>query len=138
MPQKDRADRRDALLQSDRSLAEPRLLCSDLLTLRLENPGGTPREVDAVLEEISTHTASLQFEESIPVGTRVRFLQTESAEGGNLIGTVVESLHHPNLGHFTEVQFVSGCTWSSKFYRPLHLFDPAGLLAMAKSASGDA
>lgn len=112
-------------------LAEPRLLCSDLLDVRLDEPGAAPREIPGVLEEIAAHSASLQFEEPIATGTRVRFLSTESSEGGNLTGVVMECTHQPRLGYFAEVQFSVGCTWSPKNYRPLHLFDPADLLAVA-------
>ena len=110
---------------------EPRLLCSDLLTVRLDEPGAREREIPGILEEIAAHSASLQFEEPIAVGTGVRFLSTESSEGGNLTGVVVECLHQPRLGYFAEVRFSAGCTWSPKNYRPLHLFDPAELLAVA-------
>lgn len=117
--------------------AEPRLLCSDLLTLRLVTPGFAARDVCAVLEEISVHSASFQFEEPIPLGTNVNFLLTESAEGGNLTGTVEECLHHSDLGYFAEVRFVPGCTWSPIHYRPLHLFEPAALQAVARAAAGE-
>lgn len=116
-------------------LAEPRLLCSDLVTLRLRSPGLAPRDISAILEEISPHDACLQFEESIPVETSVDILFTESAEGENLTGTVVQCLPQRDLGFFTEVHFTPGCTWSPKRYRPLHLFDPSGLLASREMAS---
>jgi hypothetical protein len=115
---------------------EPRLLCSDLVTLRLHSPGFAPRDIGAILEEISPRSACLQFEEPIPVDTSVRFLLTESAEGGELTGTVVQCLHQPDLGFFGEVRFAPGCTWSPRYYRPLHLFDPTERMAASATAGG--
>lgn len=116
-------------------IAEPRLLCSDLVTLGVSEPGLALREVGAVLEEISTHSACVQFEESVPVETSVRFLSAESAEGGNLTGTVVQCLHEQDLGFFAEIRFNPGCTWSAKRYRPLHLFDTSSLLAARETVN---
>ena len=115
---------------------EPRLLCSDLVTLRLHRPGFAPRDIGAILEEISPHGACLQFEEPIAVDASVRLLQTEAAEGGELNGTVVQCLHQPDLGFFGEVRFAPGCTWSPRYYRPLHLFDPTERLVASATAGG--
>jgi hypothetical protein len=117
-------------------VAEPRLLCSDLLALRLDEPGAGQREISGILEEIAAHSASLQFEEPIAVGAMLRFLSVESCEGGELTGVVVECQLEPRLGYFAEVRFTPGCTWSPKNYRPLHLFDPADLLAVASATAG--
>jgi len=103
--------------------------------VRLDEHGASQREIPGILEEIAAHSASLQFEEPIAVGTGVRFLSTEASEGGNLMGVVEECVHQPRLGYFAEVRFTDGCTWSPKNYRPLHLFDPAELLAAAWAAA---
>ena len=117
--------------------AEPRLLCSDLITLRLDDTGPVPLEVAAILEEISPHSACLQLEVPVQAGTPIRLLFTDSVEGGNLRGTVVQCLPEKNLGFFAEVVFHPGCTWSPLRYRPLHLFDPSNRVA-AKGAAGGA
>jgi hypothetical protein len=114
---------------------EPRLLCSELITLRVDGTGQDALELAAILEEISPHSACVQLEEPIQTGASIRLLFTESAEGGNLRGSVVECVLAENLGYFAEVLFVPGCTWSPSRYRPLHLFDPTQRIA-AKGAAG--
>jgi hypothetical protein len=115
---------------------EPRLLCSDLITLRLEDSGPVPLEMAAILEEIAPHSACVQLEDPIQAGTAIRLLFTDSVEGGNLRGTVVKCDREENLGFFAEVAFVPGCTWSPLRYRPLHLLDPKHRLAAKGTAGG--
>lgn len=115
--------------------AERRLLCSELVTVRLSEPGRAPREIGAILEEIAPHSACLQTEEPIAMETRVRFVGAESAEGGALIGIVVQCRHQQDLGYFSEIGFTRGCTWSAERYRPAHLFDPNSLIEVRENAS---
>ena len=117
--------------------AEPRLLCSDLVTLLLHGPRVATRELTAVLEEISVHGACVQLEDAIPLETSVRFLFARSAGGNDLTGTVIRCAQQPGLGYFAEIQFSPGCTWSPELYRPMHLFDPRDLAAVRETASGE-
>lgn len=114
---------------------EPRLLCSELITLQLSEPGFAPREITGILEEISPDSACVQVEESVRAESSVRLLFSEAADGEAFTGSVVECFGQKDLGFYAEIRFAQGCVWSLERYRPLHLFDPNGLLADDETTS---
>jgi len=101
--------------------AEARLLCSDLIKVRLE--GATPAELMGNLEDISPSGACLQFEQPLAEGTRL----TLHLGRRRFKGQVKYCFHH-EIGYFAGVQFDPGYKWSRKVYEPKHLLDPTGLL----------
>ena len=97
--------------------AETRLLCSDLIKIRLE--GARPRELTANLEDISTSGACLQLEEPLPLEARVCLLCRRCRFRGK-----VKYCVHNEIGYFVGVQFQGGLKWSRELYEPKHLLDP--------------
>ena len=105
----------------DEKRAEPRLLCSDLIDVRLE--GANPSEITANLEDISASGACLQLEQPVDTGCQV----TLQLGRHSFMGQVKYCVHNA-VGYFAGVQFQAGQKWSRKLYKPKHLLDPARLL----------
>lgn len=116
-------------------IKEPRLLCSELITLQLSEPGSAPREITGILEEISPDSACVQVEECVRAESPVRLVLSDATDGEAFTGIVVECFGEKNLGFYAEIRFAKGCVWSVERYRPLHLFDPNGLLADDETTS---
>ncbi len=100
--------------------AEPRLLCSDLIGVRLEGAG--PAELTANLEDISPSGACVLLEQPAAPGARISLRLGRR----RLRGRVQYCVHH-EIGYFAGVRFDSGQQWSRKIYTPKHLLDPARL-----------
>jgi hypothetical protein len=96
---------------------ETRLLCSDLIKIRLE--GALPRELTANLEDISASGACLQLEEPLPVDALVCLLCRRC----RFWAKVKYCVHH-EIGYFVGVRFEGGQKWSRELYEPKHLLDP--------------
>lgn len=99
--------------------AEPRYLCSDLVTLRWSDEARRRREATVVLENISTSGACVQAE--VPVA--------ESAEVTLLCGTAefhgyVRSCYLRDNGYFIGIAFDADSKWSKSKFQPEHLLDP--------------
>src|ERR1700683_4077432 len=101
--------------------AETRLLCSDLIKIRLE--GVPPREITANLEDISPSGAGLLLEEPLPLDAGVCLL----CRGCRLWGEVKYCVHN-EIGYFVGVRFRAGQKWSRELYEPQHLVDPTQVL----------
>ena len=97
--------------------AEPRLLCSDLIRARVE--GGEPVELTVNLEDISPSGASIQLEQEIAAGSRIR-LQL----GRHRFGGQVRYCIYREIGWFAGIRFDAGKKWSRELYEPQHLLDP--------------
>jgi len=102
--------------------AEPRLLCSDLIKVRLE--GAEPAELMANLEDISTSGAVALFEQAVPPGARLCLLLGRHKFRGR-----VTHCTHNELGYFVGIRFDAGKKWSRQVYEPKHLLDPMELIA---------
>jgi hypothetical protein len=102
--------------------AEPRLLCSDLIKVRIE--GAEPAELTANLEDISPSGACVQFEQPVPAGTRLCLWLGRYKFRGQ-----VRHCTHNEIGYFVGVQFDAGKLWSRQIYKPKHLLDPRSLVA---------
>jgi len=100
--------------------AEPRLLCSDLIPVRLELD--EPVELIANLEDISPSGACIQFEDRVPAGTRISLKLGRH----RFRGTVMYCAEH-ETGYFAGVRFDAGRKWSIEVYKPRHLLDPMTL-----------
>jgi hypothetical protein len=99
--------------------AEPRFLCSDLVTLCWCDEDRRRREETVVLENISTSGACVQAE--VPV--------TESASvtllcGGAEFHGYVRSCYLRDAGYFIGIAFDADSKWSKAKFQPEHLLDP--------------
>jgi hypothetical protein len=97
--------------------SEIRLLCSDLIKIRVE--GAPPRELTANLEDISASGACLLLEEPLPLEARVCLLCHQCPLRG-----MVKYCVHNEIGYFVGVRFQAGEKWSRERYEPKHLLDP--------------
>lgn len=103
--------------------AEPRLLCSDLIKVRLEGAAAGPVDVIANLEEISPSGACVQFEQPVEAGARLCLMLGRYKFRGR-----VQYATHNQIGYFAGIRFDAGRKWSRKLYAPKHLLDPARLV----------
>jgi hypothetical protein len=104
--------------------AEPRLWCSDLIKVRLE--GVELAELTANLEDISPSGACVQFEQAVPVGTRLALRLGRRKFRGQ-----VKYCLQNEIGYFAGIQFAAGHQWSRQMYEPKHLLDPRRVAARA-------
>jgi PilZ domain len=98
--------------------SEPRLLCSDMIRVRL--PGRGRREISANLEDISASGACLLLEERLPLDAALVLLCGKS----RFRGKVKYCVNH-EIGYFVGVEFEDGQKWSRELYEPQHLLDVA-------------
>ena len=96
---------------------EPRLWCSDLIKVRLEDT--EPAELVANLEDISPSGASVQFEQPLEPGARLSLMLGSHQFRGH-----VTHCTHNEIGYFVGIRFDAGQIWSRKLYEPKHLLDP--------------
>ena len=102
--------------------SEPRLLCADLVEIDWKDDTGRKRRFMANLEDISLSGACLQLESSIPLESNVRIRYS----GGDLVG-IVRYCVYREIGYFLGVEFMEGCKWNERAFKPQHLFDPRRL-----------
>jgi hypothetical protein len=96
---------------------ETRLLCSDLIQIRVED--AQPRELTANLEDISPSGACLQVEEPLAVDAPVSLLL-----GRFRLRAKVKYCIQNEIGYFAGVKFHARQKWSRELYEPKHLLDP--------------
>jgi hypothetical protein len=102
---------------------DPRMLCSDLVTVRWVDASGRCRQEVAILEDISTHGVCLQLESEVPAGTAV-----EVVAGNVLFRGKAQYSQCDSVGRYIGVQMDQGFRWELEAFRPGHLFDPRTLL----------
>jgi len=102
---------------------EPRLMCADLVEVEWRDELDRPQRSVANLEDISPMGACLQLEIEIPLRTVIRMTVMKSQYVGEIRYCVFRE-----FGYFLGVQFEPGVKWSSRSFKPLHLFDPRRLL----------
>jgi hypothetical protein len=105
--------------------AEPRLWCSDLIQVRVED--AEPGNLTANLEDISPSGACLQFEEPVPPGARLCLMLGRQKFHGLVI-----YCNRNEIGYFAGVQFDAGRKWSRRIYAPKHLTDPKAVPARGR------
>ncbi len=103
--------------------SEPRLLCSDLVTVEWIDQTGAERKEIANLEDISAHGVCLQTGSEIPAGTEVRITAGNSHLRGG-----ARYCREDELGWYVGVQMEPGSEWSERSFQPKHLLDPRLLL----------
>ena len=100
------------------------VMCSEILTLRLQSREGRECRLKVNLEEIWSSGAL--FQTDVPLGpfTSVWF----AAGGCEFRGRVIAQEFFIGLGYFIEMRFHPSCLWSDHKYRPKHLFNPEVLV----------
>ncbi len=94
---------------------EGRFLCADLVRVTWRK-GDAPREIEAVLEDISPLGACVQIDEEIPVGAPI----TLSAGAHTLSGQVSYCVFR-DYGYFAGIRLSDETHWSVGVYVPRHL-----------------
>jgi PilZ domain-containing protein len=94
--------------------AEPRLMCSDLVTVELENQGQT---LVANLEDISPSGACLEMQQAVPAGAKMVL----DCSGCRFRGKVKYCVFN-QTGYQVGVQLTER-KWSKENYEPEHLLD---------------
>ncbi len=109
--------------QADRR-REPRMLCSDLVTVTWTDRKGVKHKEVANLEDFSDHGACLQMESEIPAGTQVRIIAGKARIQGE-----ARYSREDQLGWFVGIQMAAGTAWPKESFQPKHILDPRLLLA---------
>lgn len=106
------------------------MLCAELVTVRWSDRTGRPHKATALLEDISTSGACLQFETAVPVGSSLRFSSGKRALDGRAIYCV-----YREIGYFVGVQLNADSKWSKRDFTPEHMLDLQRLLRRAIRAA---
>ena len=101
------------------------MLCSEILNLYLQPRVGRERKLTANLEEIWSSGALLRTDARIREFTSLWFV----GGGCKFRGEAISAALSESLGYFVEMRFHQDCRWSTRKYRPQHLFNPLVLLA---------
>lgn len=98
---------------------EPRLLCSELVTVSWRDPYGKPRQTVAVLEDISHSGACCQLDGPIPCGESVLVRYSTGEFPGE-----VRYCRFDEIGFYVGVEFAPPVKWTESQFHPSHLLDP--------------
>ncbi|MFN7992510.1 MAG: PilZ domain-containing protein [Bryobacteraceae bacterium] len=109
--------------------SEVRLLCSELITLRVEDNSRWEGTVN--LEDISASGACVQLEQPVRRSAKVTIWL-----GGQAFGGTIRHCTHNEIGFFAGIQFDAGTSWSRAMYEPMHLFDPMQVTQLLSRAAG--
>jgi hypothetical protein len=92
-------------------------LCSELVTVTFEPQPGEIRQTVANLEEISTNSAVVLFDEKPSLGASISL----SIKGRDLFGVIKGSLEDAVLGWYAIIAFDASSQWSRDWFSPKHL-----------------
>jgi hypothetical protein len=95
--------------------SEPRYMCSELVTIRLNQPN---TEWVVNLEDISASGASLHSQTEIPEGTAIEMVTPRCSFRG-----VVRHCRFVEIGFAIGVSFESRAVWNRDRFEPEHLLD---------------
>jgi hypothetical protein len=98
--------------------SEVRMMCADVVEASWTDPDGQLQQANALLENISSSGACLQFEVAVPVGVTLRFACPKQEFVGE-----VRYCSYQEIGYFVGVQLAPQSHWSRKSFRPRHLLD---------------
>ena len=99
--------------------AEPRFLCSDLVTLQWSDEARRRREETVVLENISASGACVQAEVAVTESASVTLVCGKAEFRGH-----VRSCYLRDDGYFIGIAFDADSKWSRAKFQPEHLVDP--------------
>ena len=114
-----------------RSRAEIRMLCADMVEVSWREPPGPKRKSIALLEDISRSGMCLQFEIPLPIGVHVQVHCT----GENLAG-VVRYCVYREIGYFVGIELEASSKWSRQHFEPQHLLDLEELVQRSAGVRG--
>ncbi len=100
--------------------AEPRYLCSDLVTLCWQEGAQSEHSETVVLENISASGACVQAEISVPESVSVRLACGKAEFHGR-----VRFCYWRDDGYFIGIAFDAHSKWSKAKFKPEHLLDPS-------------
>jgi len=106
------------------------VLCSEILSLRVQSKAGRKRDLKVNLEEIWPAGALFLADARIPLFTPLGF----AGGGFEFQGQAIARTLVRGLGYFIEMRFYPSHIWSEQKYRPKHLFNP--LVALANGIFG--
>jgi hypothetical protein len=92
-------------------------LCSELVTVTYEEQPGDLRQTVANLEEISTTSAVVLFEEKPSLGAPISL----AIKGCDLFGVITSSVYDATLGWFVTVTLDAASLWHHEWLSPKHL-----------------
>jgi hypothetical protein len=102
------------------------MLCADMVDTCWKDQGGHKQRVTALLEDICSSGACLQFEIPVPLGTEIRWQSPKQEFKGR-----VRYCIYREIGYFVGVEFTGPMRWSQNTYKPQHLLDLGTLLKRA-------
>lgn len=111
------------------SLDQNRYQCSELVKVLYEDRFGKTREAVANLEEISSRSATLLFEDKIDPGLPISFC----VKGHDMYGLIESSAADPTLGWFIRIRLNQFSRWCGRLFVPEHFL---ALCASARSEFG--
>ncbi|MGA2133341.1 MAG: PilZ domain-containing protein [Bryobacteraceae bacterium] len=116
----------------ERSRAEIRMLCADMVEVTWRDPPGGARQSIALLEDISTSGMCLQFEIPLPIGARVDV----HCRKDTLAGTVRYCVYR-EIGYFVGIELEASSKWSRQHFEPQHLLDLEELVLRSARNAGN-
>ena len=111
-----------------RSRAEIRMLCADMVEVCWSEPAGRKHKSIALLEDISPSGMCLQFETPLTIGTEV-----EVHCPGDKLSGVVRYCVYREIGYFVGIQLKASTKWSRQQFEPQHLLDLEELVLRSAS-----
>jgi hypothetical protein len=99
------------------------MMCAELVEVAWKDKTRRTRRMIANLEDISLLGACLQMDVQVPANTSVRIFHPKA----ELLGLVRYCIYR-DIGYFIGVEFVEGCRWNERTFRPQHLLDPRKLV----------
>ncbi len=97
-------------------------LCSELVTVTLEEKPGEIRQAIANLEEISSDCAVILLDEEPKLGSSISL----AVKDRDLFGVIKASLYDAALGWYAIVGLDVASRWHREWFRPKHLFEICG------------
>jgi hypothetical protein len=102
------------------------MMCADVVEASWTDKDGEVQRADALLENISSSGACLQFEIAVPLGVILRFACEKHEFSGE-----VRYCSYAEIGYFVGVELEPQSRWSRRTFKPRHLLDLQELVAAA-------
>ena len=103
------------------------MLCADIVEVSWKDLNGKKCQTTALLEDIATSGACLQFEGPMPLGVEIQWAFPKHEFKGRICYCV-----YREIGYFVGVAFDASSAWSKKDYKPQHLLDLGKLMVVSK------
>jgi hypothetical protein len=103
--------------------SELRMMCADMVEVCWKERSGKLHKATALLEDISSSGACLQFESPVPLGVEMRWVVPRKEFKGSVRYCV-----YREIGYFVGVEFAPSSRWSKASFTPQHMLDPLTLV----------